>query len=748
MTRLALRLMLSGGKESAVRLVATAVAVALGVGLLLTTLAGINAVKTQNARLAWLTTGYSLSASQNDNEAASDPLWWQVKPDTYDGESIARVDVAATGPDSPVPPGITDLPEPGEFLASPALTELIDSTPASELGDRYPGQQVDSIGPAALPSPDSLVIVVGHSPDELSQASGASQISAIETTSPSSCNGDCLPIGVNANMMAVVLAVTAGLLLFPVLIFIGTATRLAAARREQRYAAMRLVGATPRQVAMITAVESTVVAALGVIGAFGVFFLLRAPVASLPFTGTPFFTSDLSLSLTQVLLVVIGVPLAAAVASRVALRRVRISPLGVTRRTAPRPPRAWRLLPLVAGLAELAIVGAVGRPEGTNNQIIAYAPGFVMAMVGLLVAGPWLTMVGARRLSRRTSRPAALIAGQRLADNPKAGFRAMSGLVLALFVITATLGSITTFAAERGQPKADDATSNTLTQRVLEDDDSVAPLPDTILEDLRAVQGVEGVTSLHESRTATSVAVDGNTVEADLVSCAELVRTPALGRCPTGATVVSIPSRGVGPGDETQAEETTWPDADIAPDQLEGLPLTSMAVATDGSSSAIEQARTLLETSYPNLRHPTSEAEHDAEGTKTLAAWKQLANVIVLMSLVIAGCSLAVSVSASLLDRKRPFGLLRLTGVPLGVLRRVVALESAVPLLIVAAVSIATGFLTAHLFLRVQLDYSLRPPEPEYYLLVSAGLAASLLIIGSTFPLLSRITGPDATRSE
>ena len=48
-------------------------------------------------------------------------------------------------------------------------------------------------------------------------------------------------------------------------------------------------------------------------------------------------------------------------------------------------------------------------------------------MVGLVVAGPWLTMVGARLIARRASRPATLIAARRLADDPKAGFRAVSG---------------------------------------------------------------------------------------------------------------------------------------------------------------------------------------------------------------------------------------------------------------------------------------------------------------------------------
>jgi hypothetical protein len=105
-------------------------------------------------------------------------------------------------------------------------------------------------------------------------------------------------------------------------------------------------------------------------------------------------------------------------------------------------------------------------------------------------------------------------------------------------------------------------------------------------------------------------------------------------------------------------------------------------------------------------------------------------------------------VAAGLSDRKRPFSLLRLTGTPLGVLRRVVALESTVPLLAVAAVSVGAGFLAAQLFLRAQLGYSLRPPGAGYYLAVLAGLAGALGIIASTFPLLTRITGPEVARNE
>jgi len=119
-----------------------------------------------------------------------------------------------------------------------------------------------------------------------------------------------------------------------------------------------------------------------------------------------------------------------------------------------------------------------------------------------------------------------------------------------------------------------------------------------------------------------------------------------------------------------------------------------------------------------------------------------------LTSLPIAGCGLAVSIAGGLAERKRPFSLLRLTGARLAILRRVITLEAAAPLLITAVVSIAAGLLAAHLFLRAQLHETLQAPGVQYYLIVVAGILASLTIIASTLPLLERITGPDVARNE
>jgi hypothetical protein len=256
MIRFGLRLTLRGGREAAVRLAVTAAAVALGVGLLLLTLAGINALNAQNARAAWLNTSAN-SAQTGTSRAAPDPLWWLLRADQFASQVIYRVDVAATGPRSPVLPGIPRLPGPGQFYASPALSQLLRSTPASQLGDRFGGRQIGTIGPAALPAPNSLIIIIGHTAGQLSKAPGVAQVRSIET-SPGGGSA-----GYSTADLEFILALGALALFFPLLVFIGTATRLSAARREQRFAALRLTGATPRQVLAVSAVEASVAALAG-----------------------------------------------------------------------------------------------------------------------------------------------------------------------------------------------------------------------------------------------------------------------------------------------------------------------------------------------------------------------------------------------------------------------------------------------------------------------------------------------------
>ena len=782
MIRLGLRLAVSGGREAVVRLVIVAAAVGIGVGLLLTVIAAVNAVGVQNDRYAWLDTGTPAASAPvqgvvgvvgQQGRAASggattatsrDPLWLLFTTDLFDGQTIYRADVAATGPASPVPPGIPRDPGPGQYYISPALSALLRSAPADELADRYPGHQAGLIGQAGLPSPDSLVIVVGRSAAVMSHLPGAAKVTSLNSTPPSGCGNSCqIRGGLTPKGIDFILSVVGLALLLPVLIFIGTATRLSAARREQRFAAMRLVGATPRQVSLIAAVESTVAAAVGVAIGFGLFFLLRIPLAAIPFTGQRFFPVELSLSPPDILVVAVGVPLAAAVAARLALRRVNISPLGVTRRVTPAPLRAWRVLPLLAGLAVLGFVVVHGKPASPAGQVLAFVGGFALIMIGLVIAGPWLTMAGARVLVRRASRPGALIAARRLADDPRAAFRAVSGLVLALFIFTVAAALL---ATQNTEPPfvADGAAANNILVDQFSNITEVssgnqvavgsAPPPSAaVLARLRQISGVQGIVEFRADPglTITSTQLQVQGFPAAVVSCAQLAGVPGLGRCPAGAAAAKVPASLTDIGGGNLAD-FTWPAADVPARRLDSLPLGSLDVATNGSQPAIEQARTILENAYPtgigSPSPPKTVGEANAGDNAADNAYQQLADVVILTSLTVAGCTLAVSVAGGLADRKRPFSLLRLTGARLGMLRRVIVLESAVPLLAVAAVAIGIGFAASAMYATTEMQLSLVAPGAAYFVLTLAGIVLALGIIAATFPLLRRITGPETARSE
>ncbi|HXL93485.1 MAG TPA: FtsX-like permease family protein [Streptosporangiaceae bacterium] len=739
MIRLGLRLTLSGGREAAVRLMLIAAAVALGAGLLLVTLAGVNGVNAQNGRYAWL---QSAGTSQS-----STAIWWNLTKDDFDGQTIGRLDLAPASADPVLPPGITHLPAPGEYYASPALAALLRTTPADQLADRFPGHLAGTIGNAALPAPNTLLVLVGRTVAQVSHEPGAVKVSSIDTTTPSSCPSAAacyLRIGINANGMDLIFSVVGLALLFPVLIFIATATRLSAARREQRYAAMRLIGATSRQVSVVAAIEASVAAITGTVAAFGLFFVLRPPLATIPWTGAPFFTSDLSLSPADIALVALGVPIASAIAALLALRRVRISPLGVTRKVTPKPPRAVRMIPLLLGVVELGLVPHLVFLRGdTGRQIDVFVPGFVLVMAGLMIAGPWLTLVGSQLMARRTSRPAALIAARRLADNPKAGFRSISGLILALFVTSVAVCAITTINVHRT------VASSTLAAVTVTGEYGVQPpVSADLVADVTAVPGVTGVAVARFDQAQHKLIRIGEFQSpVSLMSCAQLDRTPALGRCLAGAQVAYIPQGGLAFGLRHAQWQTTWQAAPFSAAALAKFPSDGLFVATDGTAAAIERVQTVLDRAYPDAGGWPTIAAYETSGTLP-AEWQQLANVVILASIPIAGCTLAASVAGGLTDRKRAFSLLRLTGAPLRMLQGVVALEGAVPLILVAALSIAAGFGATDLFLHAQMDYGLSSPGLGYVAIVLAALVLALAIIAATFPLLARITGPETARNE
>jgi hypothetical protein len=132
------------------------------------------------------------------------------------------------------------------------------------------------------------------------------------------------------------------------------------------------------------------------------------------------------------------------------------------------------------------------------------------------------------------------------------------------------------------------------------------------------------------------------------------------------------------------------------------------------------------------------------------ALLEKLVYAAVAITLIVAGCSLAVTVGGGLVDRKRPFTLLRVSGTPAGVLARVVLLEAAVPLVAATVVAATIAYGTSVLaFIRLAPANTEIPLlGADYYALMGVGLTIAFAVITVTLPLLRRMTAPAGVRFE
>jgi cell division protein FtsX len=721
-----------GGREQRTRLLVTAVGIGLGVGLLLLAAVAWPAIRAHEARDAWTNTAaHNVRPAQD--EATTDPLLWRVRVDSYRGQDVVRLDVAPLGPRAPLPPGLSRLPGPREKAVSPALARLLASVPPQQLADRYPATTVATVGDPALRYPDQLVVVIGYTPAQLAGQPGVEQVRSIETQ----------PRSVSLTRFGrVVLGIAAAALLVPILVLVATATRLSMARREQRLAAVRLVGATPGQIHLAGAVEAALAALTGTALGFAGFAAARPYAARWAIDGSPFFPQDLSLSWTSGLLVGVGVPVLAVLAAAAALRRVQISPLGVGRRALAGRPTWRRLILLAVGLVALAVALptlAAARGEGPLWLLAAATTTIIM---GIVVAGPWLTMGVGRLLARVARRPATLLAGHRLATDPAAGFRSISGLVLAVFLVT--LAALANASAE--VPVADPGQvlipAGAVAVEFLERDTRPLP-PDQAAGLVRHLRGIGGVHAVVDLRWAGTGTPTPDARQLPVVTTCGDLRATGLADCPDPAAPVGMDARllangfaqGIGqPATHTPATQ---------------LPMLAVLVTTDNRPATIETVRTAMETVAPQAAWlPWTTAETKAHSNKQAVQIGRISTAVLLATLLIAGFSLAVSIAGGLLERKRPFTLLRLAGTGASQLRRVLITETAAPLITATMVSAGIGFAVGTDITQAS-HMPWRPPPGSYWLTLATGIAAALTVaLLATIPLLGKLTAPDTARFE
>ncbi|MFG6197567.1 FtsX-like permease family protein [Nonomuraea sp. JJY05] len=737
MILLGLRLSLRSGRETAARLALIVAGVAVGVSVLLATLSLFNAFQATGDRPCWeCTRGTAPSGWALD--ATGDGALWNFREDFYAGRTITRLDAAALGDRAPVIPGLSRMPGPGQYYASPALAGLLDSAPREQLAARFPGTRAGLIGSAALSGPDELVIVVGGTPQQVAAMIGTRRVDTVATEPAVDQSADVYRFGFGIAAVGLVV---------PLLVLVGTATRLAAARRETRFAAIRLVGATSRQINVLAAVDAALGALLGALAGAVLFQLVRPLVAGIRVTGSRFFPELAVPSPWQYAAVLACVPLVAAGAALWSLRRVRISPLGVARKAAPPPPRAWRVIPLLAGLGLFA---GPAFQDGKPDTLLANA-GIALVMAGLVLAGPWLTMLGARLAARLTRGAATLLAAQRLAADPKTAFRSVSGLVLAVFIGTTIAALVPTVVT--GQQAVAGGTLNNVLGAVLWRPGIASLSPRAAADLLAQVRAQPGVDVLPIYARADLEHLrpppDGSPPATSVVECSSLARFPVLGRCPAGAKAVLGRFDRVVGADNPLTIDRLLPLAGPASESASAAGLDLMAVMIrTGDAATLERLRTLV-AGY-TAQAPMTFAEVAQVRADLYARAESIALAMVALTLVAGACSLVVAVGGGLVERRQPFTLLRLAGTPTRTLATVVLLESALPLVLAAVLAAGAGFGVAEPVIGQLAMKGASPamPGPAYFASLGGGLAASLLVILTTLPLLRRMTAPDNARFE
>lgn len=248
------------------------------------------------------------------------------------------------------------------------------------------------------------------------------------------------------------------LLVVPLLTLGGSVARLSARRRDDRLAGLRLLGATPALVAALTVIESTVLAALGVLGG-AVLSLPASWLAGLiPFRGEP-LGAGASLSAGGIGLCAIGVIALAAVSAALSLRGVVVSPLGV--RTRQNAPRLHWIRFLVGTLVVGATFVAMSLLQAMEAAVIVVVlgVGFGATIAVLNLVGPLVLRVLALVQARRAKTARRLLAARTVLESPTAAWRQVSGVAMTSFVaVFAGVGVSLMSVASDGSDAPEDLT--------------------------------------------------------------------------------------------------------------------------------------------------------------------------------------------------------------------------------------------------------------------------------------------------
>ncbi|PZG18347.1 hypothetical protein C1I95_13680 [Micromonospora craterilacus] len=753
------RMAFSGGRDGWARAVLTAFGVGIGVALLLLAAA---VPATLQARQARGDARYDFRLGEQLPAAANTLLVSTFDTEFRDRPVRGRI-LRPEGPQAPLPPGVAALPRAGEVVVSPALKKLLDSPDRDLFAPRLGHPEViGTIGPQGLAGPHELAFYLGS--DTLT-IDGSHRTDVFGGGPPGEEFGPTLIL------LVVIIFVV---LLLPIAVFLGAAVRFGGEPRERRLAALRLVGADRRMTHRIAAGEAMVGALLGIVVGGLLFAIGRQLVPLVTLWNISVYADDVRPSPPIVALIVVAVPVTAVVVSLIALRRVAIEPLGVTRRAASTRRRLWwRLIPPVIGLVLLAPlvngVSAVGAVY-TRYQVAA---GAVLLLIGAVTLLPWLIDLLVRRLG---GGPVAWqLAIRRLQLDSATSARLVSGIAVA---VAGTIGLQMLFAGVQRQyttETGEDTTRATSHVQLFNIPDGSAAI-----RQLLAVPGVTGGTGT----LWAGIVRDGSSPDQAsagflrIGDCPALAEYAELDRCVDGDVFRSLgpPDGGpsvdaFGPGTQVAVgeRETPWTlPADTRTVPARASPIgwqRSEILATPGAIEAGRIGPLSVDTyldfdrddadTLERLRNTAAQLSRSSwvgtlSGTTQadrLTTIQRGLYIGIVVTLLLIGVSMLVGLLEQLRERRRLLAMLVAVGTRRATLAWSVFWQTVVPVLIGLTVAVGFGLALGSVLLRmVNMPISVSWPVIG----MSTGLAAAavLLVTGLGLPALWRLMRPAGLRTE
>ncbi|MDW5328166.1 FtsX-like permease family protein [Plantactinospora sp. KLBMP9567] len=477
---LGLRLSIGSGRGGLLRTALMSSGAALGVLLVLASLATVSVAGEQHGRAE------ARTPVREEKPASPSALRIYDIEDAVGGRVLRRTAVVGATATSPRPPGVAVLPAPGEMVVSPALRDLLATDPRA--AGRLPQRVVGTVGPAGLLAPDELLAYVG------APAAAVPEVERmLDEHWPVTGFGHPLEYalgegaGPDVFTPARLLAGAFGLfVLVPFGVFLATCARLSASTRDRRIAALRLLGVSARQATLVNAVETGVVTlGGGLLGLAG--FAILAPLSEGWRIGRlRWYAADLAVPVPVVVGMVTVTVAYAVTIGVLATRPARVNPLAVRRDAPHRRPGVWRVLPLLAGLAGVVLAGWTGRHEPHQSDALLFAGSMLLTGLALPLALPTLGYAAAALLTRLPGTPVWLeLATARLRHAPRVAPRLVAAFTVMIYVAGVGSLGVGLVTDDRGLSPTNDPAGRRMHQVL-----GPGPLP---AAELRQVPGVQVV---------------------------------------------------------------------------------------------------------------------------------------------------------------------------------------------------------------------------------------------------------------